>query len=282
MIYLIIGILFSSMLSILMRISESRTKYNLGLLAMNYISCTIVSAADTGFGNLFPAESGLGTAVLIGVLSGFVYLAGFALLQFNISKNGVVLPATFMKLGLLVSVATSIIVFGERPQIVQIIGFVIALAAIVLINSEKGDGTTKAEKGGFVWLIIMLICSGLGDTFAKVFEEVGNPSMNDHYLMFTFATACVLCLAMMVSKKQKIGKAEMLFGAMIGIPNYLSSKFLLKSLEFVDAVIAFPTYSVGCILVVTLVGLFVFKEKLSKKQLVSLGMIMVALAMLNI
>ena len=273
MIYLIIGILFSSMLSILMRISESRTKYNLGLLAMNYISCTIVSAADTGFGNLFPAESGLGTAVLIGVLSGFVYLAGFALLQFNISKNGVVLPATFMKLGLLVSVATSIIVFGERPQIVQIIGFVIALAAIVLINSEKG---------GFIWLIIMLICSGLGDTFAKVFEEVGNPSMNDHYLMFTFATACVLCLAMMVSKKQKIGKAEMLFGAMIGIPNYLSSKFLLKSLEFVDAVIAFPTYSVGCILVVTLVGLFVFKEKLSKKQLVSLGMIMVALAMLNL
>ena len=282
MIYLIIGILFSSMLSILMRISESHTKYNLGLLAMNYISCTIISAADTGFGNLISTEEGFGTALIVGILSGFVYLAGFALLQFNIQKNGVVLPATFMKLGLLVSVATSIVLFGERPEVVQIVGFFIGIFALVLINSEKGDGTDKGEKGYKIWLLVMLVCSGLGDTLAKVFEELGTPAFSDHYLMFTFATACVLCLAMMLHKKQRIGKAEALFGAMIGIPNYLSSKFLLKSLDTVDAVIAFPTYSVGCILVVTVVGLFIFKEKLSKKQLVSLGMIMVALAMLNL
>lgn len=269
------------MLSILMRISESRTRYNIGLLAMNYISCTLISAADTGFGNIVGFAEGYGTALIIGALSGFVYLASFVLLQFNIKKNGVVLPATFMKLGLLVSVAASIVIFGERPQVIQITGFVIAIAAIILINSEKGGEDSKGEKGFKIWLVIMLICSGLGDTFAKVFEELGKAEMNDLYLMFTFATACVLCLAMMVHQKQKIGKAEALFGLMIGVPNYLSSKFLLKSLETVDAVIAFPTYSVGCILVVTVVGLFVFREKLSKKQLAALGMIMAALAMLN-
>jgi drug/metabolite transporter (DMT)-like permease len=264
-----------------MRTAENHTKYNIGLLAMNYISCTIVSALDTGLGNLLPAESGFSTAVIVCALSGFVYLASFMLLQFNIQKNGVVLSATFMKLGLLVSVASSIIFFNERPQILQVLGFIIAITAIIIINVEKG-GDGKKVKGYGVWLIIMLICSGLGDTFAKVFEELGNPSHSDHYLLFTFAVACVLCLAFMLYKKQKIGKMEMLFGTMIGLPNYLSSKFLLKSLETVNAVIAFPTYCVGVILVVTVVGLFVFKEKLSKKQWIAMAFILVALVLLNI
>jgi multidrug transporter EmrE-like cation transporter len=43
----------------------------------------------------------------------------------------------------------------------------------------------------------------------------------------------------------------------------------------------FPTFSVGCIVVVTLAGLLLFKEKLTKRQGTALAMIMAALAMLN-
>lgn len=282
MLNLILAILCSSMLSILMRISENRAKNNIALLVVNYISCTLVALYDTGLANLSPSQQGFGNALLLGAVSGFVYLAGFTLLQYNVQKNGVVLSATFMKLGLLVSVAASVLFFGERPGVVQIAGFAIAVAAIILINSGDGKSGEKSPAAFRLGLIVMLFCSGLGDAFSKVFEETGNPQLSDHYLLFTFGTACVLCFALMLYKKQKIGGAELLFGAMLGIPNYLSSKFLLRSLVSVPAVVAFPTFSVGCILVVTVVGLFVFKEKLSKKQLASLGMIMVALAMLNL
>jgi len=279
MIYLIIGILCSSMLSILMRISEKYVKGNIAMLVVNYITCAVISALSIGPGNIFTTQDGIGKTVFIGVIAGALYLTGFVMLQYNIKKNGVVLPATFMKLGLLVSTAFSIIFFHERPDILQITGFIIAIAAIILINAEK-DATAKLDfKLG---LFILLFAAGMGDAMSKVFEETCPPALSDHYLLITFIVAGLLCFLVMLYNKQKIGIKEIVFGAVIGVPNYYSSLFVIKALETLDGVVVFPTFSVGCILVITTVGLFVFKEKLSKKQLVSLGMIMVALAMLNI
>ena len=44
----------------------------------------------------------------------------------------------------------------------------------------------------------------------------------------------------------------------------------------------YPAYSVGTILVVTLTGVLAFREKLSKQQWFALGMILVALVLLNV
>ena len=46
--------------------------------------------------------------------------------------------------------------------------------------------------------------------------------------------------------------------------------------------IAYPTYSVATIVVVTLVGTVFFKEKLSRRQILSMLMIFAALVLLNI
>ena len=56
---------------------------------------------------------------------------------------------------------------------------------------------------------------------------------------------------------------------------------MLLSLSEIPAVVAYPTYSVGTIVAVTLAGLLLFKEKLSKRQLTALTIILAALVMLN-
>ena len=279
MIYLVFGILCSSMLSIFMRISEKYIKGNIAMLLANYITCTVVAFFSIGPSNLVTTHDGIGRTLIVGLIAGALYLSGFTMLQFNIRKNGVVLSATFMKLGLLVSTAVSIFIFHEQPQVMQVIGFVAAIAAILLINLEK-DAAAKVDfKLG---LIILLICAGMGDTMSKVFDSLCPQALSNHYLITTFATAGTLCFFVMLLNKQKIGLYEMIFGMLIGIPNFYSSFFVLKALESLPGMVVFPTFSVGCILVVTLVGLFFFKEKLSKKQLGALAMIMVALALLNI
>ena len=279
MIYLLIGILFSSMLSILMRLSENKIKGNVSMLAVNYITCTIVAALDAGADNIFTSEPGITTALGLGLIGGFAYLVSFLLLQHNIKINGVVLPATFMKLGLLVPTVASVVIFHERPGVVQIVGFAIAVAAIILINSNKNENSASRFK--IAPLVTLLLLAGVGDVMSKIYEEIGNVALADTFLMFLFGTACVLCIFVMLYKKQKIGAWELFFGLIIGIPNYFSSKFILVALNSIPAVIVFPTFSVGCIVVVTLVGVLAFREKLSKKQFAALGMIMAALAMLN-
>ena len=75
---------------------------------------------------------------------------------------------------------------------------------------------------------------------------------------------------------------ELLYGVLVGVPNYFCAKFLLKSLESIPAVIVYPTFSVATILVVTLAGVLVFRERLSKQQWTALGIILAALVLLNI
>lgn len=278
MLYLILTIISSALVSILMRLSGSRVKDNIAMLAVNYLMCGVVAAVYADF-SLLPGVTGIGGAGLMGGINGLLYLGSFMLLQINVQRNGVVLSSTFMKLGLLVSILTSVLFFGELPNGMQIVGFVIAVGAIVLINYDREAKGTAGFKLG---LFLLMLSGGAGDTMAKVFEELGNPVLEPQFLFYTFAMALVLCVVLMGLKKQRPGKWEVLFGLLVGIPNYFSAKFLLGALETLPAVIVYPVYSVGSILVVTLAGVLLFRERLEKRQWIGLAAILTALVLLNL
>ena len=230
MFYLLLAICSSACVSIFMRLSERKIQNNIAMLVMNYLMCTFLSAAYVGSGVW---GRGSGSAAAMGICNGFLYLISFVLLQVNVRRNGVVLSSTFMKLGLLVTMVVSVCIYREMPTALQIAGFLIAVAAIVLINYRKGNSAAGAKS----LLLLLLLCGGMADAMSKVFEESGTPGMGDGFLLFTFFSALILCIGLMVMKKQRPGKWEIFFGLLIGIPNFFSSKFLLRALEGVAAVI---------------------------------------------
>ena len=278
MICLILAIVSSMLVSVCMRLSEGRAKNNISMLAMNYAMCSALSLFFAGSINLFSTADGLGFALGLGAVSGAMYLGSFMLLQWNIRVNGVVLPATFMKLGVIVPTLTSIIAFGEVPRAMQVAGIVLAIFAILLIQLEKGSSRVKNALG----LVIMLIAGGSTDVLSKIYEQMGNPALNDQYLLYTFFVALALCALLAAAKRQKLTAADIAFGLLVGVPNYFSARFLLLSLSAVPAVVAYPTYSVGTIVLITLVGRTLFKERLSRRQLMAMGVILAALILLNL
>lgn len=277
MIYLILAIVCSSMVTIVMRASEKYSKNNLSMLAANYLMCGVLGALYTGAGSLFPSEPGLGQTLMLGVAGGILFLGSFLLLQWNIHKNGVVLPTTFMKLGVVIPTILSIAVFGEKPRIVQVLGVLLAIAAIVLMQGG-GGGNAKST----ISLLLLLLVTGFSNSMSKIFEQVGAQAFSNHFLFYIFAMAFVLCVSLCIAKKQKITIADFLCGLAIGIPNYFSTRFMLLSLSRVPAVVAYPSYSVSSIVLVTLVGVIVFKEKLSRRKLMAMGVILAALVLLNL
>ena len=116
----------------------------------------------------------------------------------------------------------------------------------------------------------------------KVFEEIGTMSLDDWFMGSTFIFAALICLFITRRRHGRIGRKEMILGLCLGIPNYLSSLLLLKSLSSVNAYIAYPTYSVGAILTVTAVSSIVFKERLSKWSMLSIILIIPAILLLNL
>lgn len=278
MLYLILAIASSALVSIFIRLSENYVKNNISMLCMNYMMCLLLAVGYTGMDKVFETGEGFGTAIGLGVVNGILFLASFVLLQINVRRNGVVLSATFMKLGVLVPTLLSVIAFREKPEVQQVIGFLVALLAIVLINFEKDQG----EAGFKIGLLLLLLGGGSGDAMAKIYDEVGPAQFEEQFLCFTFASALVLCVILAIKKQQKLTKTDILFGLLVGIPNYFSARFLLKAVGEVPAVVAYPTYSVATIVVISLVGMLCFKEKITKRQQVAIGIILVALVLLNI
>lgn len=278
MLSLLLAIASSALIAIIMRLSTNKAPAGKTMLAANYLVCFLLAACYAGFDLLFPAGDGLLPALGMGVFNGILYLGGFVMMQRSVKKNGVVLSSVFMKLGLLVPMALSIFLFGEMPTVLQIAGFILAVLAIILINFKK-DGSSATAVGG---LLLLLLMNGGGDAMSKVFEEMGSPALSNQFLFYTFLAAFALCVLLVIFTREKPDITSILFGLLIGIPNFFSAKFLLMALQEVPAVIAYPTFSVAGLLVVTLAGVLFFKERLEKRQWVALAIIAAALVLLNV
>ena len=278
MLSLLLAIASSALIAIIMRLSTNKAPAGKTMLAANYLVCFLLAACYAGFDRLFPAGDGLLPALGMGVFNGILYLGGFVMMQRSVKKNGVVLSSVFMKLGLLVPMALSIFLFGEMPTVLQIAGFILAVLAIILINFKK-DGSSATAVGG---LLLLLLMNGGGDAMSKVFEEMGNPALSNQFLFYTFLAAFVLGVLLVIFTRETPDITSILFGLLIGIPNFFSAKFLLMALQDVPAVIAYPTFSVAGLLVVTLAGVLFFKERLEKRQWVALAIIAAALVLLNV
>ena len=278
MVYLLLAIVCGALISVLMRLSTEKATGGIGMLAINYLMCTVLAVLYAGGWDGSGGMMGLSGTVFMGIFNGVLYLSGFVLLRYIIEKHGVVLASTFQKLGLLVPMVLSVFLFGEIPALWQIVGFALALVSIVLVNTD-GERSGAGKKAGLI--LLLLICGG-ADAMSKVFEQLGEPRWSEYFLLITFATAALLCFALAVRKRERFGKWEILFGLILGIPNYFSARFLLLSLNHVPAVVVYPTFSVGVILAVTAAGVCLFKERLSRRQWIAVVTILPALILLNI
>jgi len=295
MLYTILAVLSSASISLILRFGEAKIKNNFAMFFSNYIVCAIM--AKIYMGNFDFTRDGISFAIGLGFFSGFFYLGSFLLLKFNIVKNGVVLAATFAKLGVLVPTIMAITIYHETPRILQLAGIMLSLIAIIIINGGKSEDNPNdtsesipkdvsehksKNKMKRLWLIVLLIVGGFTDSFVNIFENDGNPVLKDQFLFFIFATAAVLCVIMLVVQKHRPSREEIIWGAIVGVPNYFSARFLLLALGKLPAIIVYPAYNIATILIISMVGIGVLKEKMDKRKAIGMGMILASLVLLNI
>ena len=279
MIYLILAILCSAGVSIFMRASEKYCQGHYGILLMNYVVCVLAGLILTGRGLTQTDGKGMPVTIVFGVVTGLLYCGSFILLQWNVRKNGVILSSTFMKLGVIVPAVLAVVWFGERPGWNQGLGFILAITAILMIHLEKEK--IRTEKAYTIGLLLLLLGGGLGDSMAKFYDVYGNPGLGSFFLMLSFLVSGIISGILVFRGREKITKYEVLFGVLIGIPNYFSARFLLWALADIPAVITYPTYSIAAMALIGAVGVLMFREKLTKRQWGAYLLVILAVGLLN-
>ena len=283
MIYLILAIICSSIISIVMKISKNHVNNKMMMFFTNYVICSICSLFFIGNIKEIPNNEFI-FPILFGILTGFGYLGCFLLLELNIRKNGVVLSSTFSKLGLIVPIFIAIVFYHEVPSPLKIIGIILALVAIIIMNVElrKNDIESKSFNIMNLLLILLLVFGGLTDASSTIFEHIALFELKGLFLSIIFISALVISLIILIIEHKKVSYKDVLFGIFIGIPNYFSSYFLINSLKTLNAVVVYPTYSVSTIVIITIVGILFFKEKLKIKEIIGIIIIIASIILLNI
>lgn len=288
----LIGAVFcSATFACLLRFAEPRIGNRFVLFAGNYTACSLIGLLFLILNRSFPTER-VPFTVLFGMLSGAMYLGTLLLLQKTIADSGLVLASVFNKLGVLVPVLLALILFRELPNVFQIAGFVLSVVAILLMflggKKQAQTGSLRQKRNATVWVwllpVCLLVAAGLTDSMVNLFDKLGPASGKDAYLFLNFFFALLFSLVPVFARlrKQPVRVKEFLLGMLVGIPNYFASRLVMRALGALPSVVVYPVYCVGTLAVITVAGIFLFKERLTVKKWIGIGLIAVALVFLNL
>ena len=199
----------------------------------------------------------------------------------------------FTLLELLVAISilamVSVLIYGERPDLLRVIGILLGLTAFVLLGlSQRKPSPEPNRRSNAVFLLILLFLVMTVNDFGMKVAQVNNVD-EGKLLFFLFGTAAVICWSIILAGRfgkggtlrPSLRSGDLLLGGILGVPNCLSSWFLIRGLQEVPASIAFPIVSAGGVIAVTLAAVIVWKEEISRPARIGIGLAALAVALLG-
>lgn len=204
-------------------------------------------------------------AAAIGVL----FITTFNLYAKGTQKVGIAVTTVANKLSLFIPVAIALIIYkNEQITILKITGFI--LAAIGIYLSSTTNKRLSFDKK-YLWLIIIVfVGQGIADT---IFNHAQQTVVDDNdkglffmcLLLIAGVSGILILAGKSVKQKPQLKLKNLIGGIALGLPNFASLIFFFNALESsgLGASQVFPVVSMGVVVLSALVGLVLFKEKLS-------------------
>lgn len=288
MIFLLLSILASTITVSFFKIFERVGVDTLQGIIFNYITCAIL-------GNLITDQTPVITTDFYNqpwfpytLLLGFLFISIFFAIGQTSQKFGVSVSMVAAKLSVVMPIVFALLFFGENLTVFQITGIVLSLLAVYFISQKSN---TDANKSGSNWIlpVIVFIGSGIIDTTLNFIQKQFVPAVSEAYVITTvftiaFVLGILLLTYLVIFKNQKVAFKNVYWGVLLGIPNYFSMLFLVKTLSYFPKASAtfFPINNIGIVAASTLVSVLFFKEKLNTKNMIGLALSLMAIALISI
>lgn len=232
-------------------------------------------------GGTFSPAGSLGWAVVIGISAGILYYLGFIYLQKAVKESGVSLAGSFSRMGILVPIILSILLFRELPSSLQWAGICLALVSILLANIDLSIPSGFLSGFQPVLLILFMIV-GLVDFSNKVFQRYGVLETKSLFLFSVFTTALLISTWKTIRMREKPKISSIITGFAVGIPNFFTSFFLILALSRLRTAVVFPLFGALTIVLISLFGWILFGEKLRKRERFAVILTVAALVLVNL
>lgn len=203
---------------------------------------------------------------------GLLFISLFYLISVTTVVFGVSVASVANKMSIVIPVTLAVYLYHDVLGMYQIIGIVLAMLSVFMVSFKKDDAGIVVEKKWYYLLpIILFIGCGSIDALINYLQRMFTSSaLSIEYVLSTaFMFAAIgggfSFIALLAMKKIKIHKKSIIVGLLLGIPNFFSMYFIMKSLEsnVLSASTFFPVNNMSIVILGTLVSVVAFKEKLS-------------------
>lgn len=289
MIYLFLSIVLTAFLGILFKIFERYKINTFQTIVFNYITAAstsfVFSTGNVNANNIFQQDW-----IWLAIGMGFLFISVFNVVGYAIPKIGISPVAVAQKMSVIIPVAFAIMVYNEKINMPKIAGIAVALVAILLATLKDKTQVKDAKTSffGFLLVAILFVGSGLVDLFIK-FAQARHFDKIDMSTFFGFVFGCAAVVGiisltgLVASRKMQFQPKSIITGFILGVCNFASLYFLVKTLELpqFESSVIFPINNMGIIIFSAIAAMVFFKEKISKINWIGIGLSLVAIAIIS-
>ena len=219
---------------------------------------------------------------LFGLLTGIFQLCYIQAMRCgNIS-----LTVLIVNSGMMIPILVSALFFDEQFGILKLSG-ILAIHISLFLNTQK-----NMIKLNLKWLLFALSAFLANGCLAVCQQIFGKSVWCDERVSFVawsylLATIISFIMYFIFSSKQKRSEFKMnrfaltygfLTGVILGIFQILNT----KAIATIDAGLLFPVYNGGTLVLTTIMGVFLFKDKLTRKQIASIIVGIIGIILINL
>ena len=286
MIALLLTILLTSALFFLFKEFEKRNINTHQAITFNYlvasVSAYLFTEQSLTIKQIINAEW-IPSTIILGIL----FVVMFNVMAKTTQKLGISIASMASKVSLVIPFILALIInetgnlsfinISKKINPINIIGVFLSIVAIYLsfnIQNKKKHSINIA--------IILFFGAGILDAILNYIQKTELKGENDYdyFIIVVFLVAFLAGLTKFIISREKLKIKNILAGICLGIPNYFSIYFILISLKELGGAIVFPVLNIGVVLTASILGFFIYKEKLNMKNWIGITIACIAILLI--
>lgn len=226
--------------------------------------------------NSYPVYISLG--ILLPAL--FLVLAG------SIRYSGIVRTDIAQRLSLFIPLLAAFLLFSESLSGLKITGISIGFAAILCTIPWQKKETKKSSNKAWIYLLVVFIGLGIIDVlFKQLAQNKSAPFTTSLFLIFIIAFLISLCVLLyhFITRKKRFSWKNFFCGMILGTANFGNILFYIKAHQSLsnEPSVVFSAMNIGVILMGSLVGILIFKEKLNKLNYIGIVLALISVIIIS-
>ena len=236
------------------------------------------------FVNLFDFNGISAFTVLFALVYGALLICAQWCYTLALMHGKTAICVTVYSFGFVIPTLSGAIFWGESLSIFAIFGILTVFPVLIISGTKKKE--EKSTSGSYIlYITLALLASGGLGIVQKIQQKSQYASQTSTFILtafvFAFAVSFLFFLFMKRGEKpityKNLGFCGIV-GVFFSVCNLLNT-FLAGAL---DSAIFFPAINIGSIVMSTVFGLIFYKEKLTKKDFIILGLGALAILLVNL